>query len=85
MQTSCLRCMSHVIRLKTEAAVSIWQAKKARQAAVARRDMSFRNADRMMKLVRSRCAFSSRPYYRDAPGPGELMHGVSLPKLPEGI
>jgi len=29
-------------------------AKKARQAAVSRRDMSFRNADRMMKLVRSR-------------------------------
>jgi hypothetical protein len=30
------------------------QTKKARQAAVARKDLSGRNADRMMKLVRTR-------------------------------
>jgi CRP-like cAMP-binding protein len=41
---------------KIEESGMLKEAKKARLAAVARRDLSFRNADRMMKLVRTKVA-----------------------------
>ena len=43
-----------VLMQKIDETEMLKMAKKARQAAVARRDLSFRNADRMMKQVRTR-------------------------------